>query len=75
MTATLVQLIDGRMVQSDAEEWRNECLARHVLALPTLDERRAWLADFEHRHGKAEADRLRDKMTELHAATRSTSEL
>ena len=72
MTATLVQLIDGRFVQSDAETWRSECLARHVLALRTLAERRAWLADFERRHGAAEAAHLRDAMQQVHAARKPT---
>ena len=62
MTATLVELIDGRFVMSDAAEWRDECLARHVLNLPTIAERRAWLADFEKRHGMADAEALKERM-------------
>ena len=65
MTATLVELVDGRVVTRDAEDWRDECLARHVLRLPSLDARREWLADFQKRHGEAEADRLRALMTAL----------
>lgn len=59
---TLVQLINGEWVHSDAEAWRDECLAKYVLALPTLIERRAWLADFEKRHGAGEAERLKYQM-------------
>lgn len=74
MTGTLVQLIDGRFVHSDAEEWRSETLARHVLALRTLADRRAWLADFERRHGAAETAHLRDAMQQVHAARQQTRE-
>ena len=66
MSATYVELVDGRIVTRDAEAWRAECLARHVLNLPTLDERRSWLADFERRHGKEDADRLRETMKLIH---------
>lgn len=59
MTATLVELIDGQLVMSDAEQWRDECLARWVLALPTKSKRIEWLADFEKKHGAAEAAKLR----------------
>ena len=62
MPATLVQLINGEIVQSDAEAWRAECLARHVLALPTLAARRDWLADFEKRHGAEDTERLKYQM-------------
>ena len=62
MTAMLVQLINGEFVQSDAESWRDECLARFVLALPILAERRAFLADFEKRHGAEDTERLKYQM-------------
>ncbi len=66
MTATLVTLIDGQVVASDAEAWRDECLARYALGLGA--ERQAWFAEFELRHGQAEADRLRAGMTALREA-------
>ena len=65
MTATYVELIDGKIVTRDAEEWRDECLARWVLqygrgdADNGLTRRRRWLADYEDRHGRAEADKLK----------------
>lgn len=62
MTANLVQLINGEFVTSDAAAWRDECLARHVLNLPTLAVRQAWLADYERRHGAAEAESLKYHM-------------
>jgi hypothetical protein len=58
-------LLDGRRVTNDSAEWRLECLARHVLDLRTLAERRAWLADFEKRSGER---RARDRSRAEHAA-------
>ena len=68
MTATLVQLIDGQYVQSDADAWRWETLGRHVLRLETRAIRQEWLADFERIHGKRDADKLREKMMQIHDA-------
>lgn len=39
-TATL---IDGTEVDSSSEPWRHECECRHILNLPTLQQRREWL--------------------------------
>ena len=39
----IVTLLDGRQVSSWSEDWRHECEARAVLALPTLRQRRAYL--------------------------------
>lgn len=63
------RLIDGREVDSASPEWRDECLARYVLSLPSLKERRAWLADFEKRHGKDEAERLKANMLAVRGGT------
>jgi hypothetical protein len=65
MSMALVKLIDGREVYRDSEEWRHETEARHIAALPTLADRRAWLESIEHRRGKAAADRLRKTMGEI----------
>lgn len=70
MTAMLVELVDGQVVAYDAEEWRHECLARHVLDKPLL-ERREWLADFAKRHGTASATRLMDTMAAVFAKERA----
>ncbi len=69
----LVRLLDGREVSSSSEHWRHECEARAIAALPTLNERRAWLEAVEKRRGKDAADRLRVTMKALwDAKTRST---
>lgn len=36
-------LVDGRQVCTWCEDWRHECEARHVLGLPSLNQRRAYL--------------------------------
>lgn len=72
MTATYVELVDGRVVTRDAEEWRNECLARHVLSLP-LHIRRDWLADFEKKHGAKETAHLKAAITAVHEIRRANA--
>lgn len=67
-----VELVDGRIVSRDAEEWRHECLARHVMVKP-LPERRAWLADFERMHGTEDAERLKATMAAVRAKARATA--
>jgi len=64
-------LVDGRQVEADSQEWRFECLARHVLALLTLNERRAWLADFESRRGALATAELMTAMQSLHDARKA----
>ena len=66
MTATLVELVDGRIVSRDAQEWLHETAARQILSYP-LEKRRAHLADIEARRGKEAADALKATMTALHA--------
>jgi hypothetical protein len=66
MTAMFVELVDGRLVTRDAPQWRDECLARYTLSKP-LTERRAWLTDFEKRHGREDTERLMDVMKAVHA--------
>lgn len=62
---TTVRLIDGREVDSASGEWKHECEARAIAALPTLEERRAWLDSLEKKRGKEAVDRLRETMKAL----------
>lgn len=62
---TVVRLLDGREVAADSAEWRHECEARAIAALPTLADRRAWLEGIEKKRGKAAADALRGTMRRL----------
>jgi len=41
-------LHDGREVPANSEDWKLECLARHVLGLGSRAAMQAWLQDFEH---------------------------
>lgn len=63
--AALVTLVDGTEVRADSEEYRHECEARAICALPTLADRRAWLEGIEHKRGKDAADRLRATIVKL----------
>ncbi len=47
-----VTLHDGRQVLSDSEEWRHECEARHVIGLPNIAARRAYLRGSIDESGK-----------------------
>ena len=63
-------LIDGRVVCHQCEDWRAECEARTVLAMPTLAERRSFLADVEKHRGEAAANQLKSDMRKLWDAAR-----
>ena len=54
----LVALIDGRMVSNYSDEWRHECEARAILAMPGLRQRRAFL------YGETEHVRINGKWIE-----------
>lgn len=66
----IVTLHDGRAVPSDHDDWKVECLARHVLAMPGLRRRREFLEAIEKEHGARAADRLRGVMKALHESRR-----
>lgn len=70
---TNVRLTDGREVANDSEEWRAECEARAVLQMPTLQQRRDFLAAVETRRGKPAADKLKADIMRLwnHAQTKT----
>ena len=59
-------LHDGTEVSSYSEAWRHECEARWILALPSLEQRRDWLASLEKRRGVAAVDQLKRTMKALH---------
>lgn len=52
MKGRLVTLHDGRQVDSWSEDWRHECEARYILAMPNLQERRNFLYGYEKPDGK-----------------------
>lgn len=55
----MATLIDGRQVDSSSEDWRHECEARYVSAMPKRQQRLDYVAAIERRRGTAEAERLR----------------
>jgi hypothetical protein len=55
----LVKLIDGTEVDSYSEAWRAETEARAVCMMPTLAERRKFMAVVEQKRGKEAALQLR----------------
>lgn len=59
------RLADGTDVCSASEDWRHECEARWILKLPSLQQRRDWLASLEPRRGKTEVQRLKTTMEAL----------
>jgi len=54
-------------IDTNSEEWRHECEARHVLALRRQDRNAAhdYLALVAKRRGRAAADALRDAAAKL----------
>lgn len=60
-----VQLMDGTVGDSSSEAWRHECEARAILAMPRLDQRRAFLAGVEKKRGEAARLALQKTMTAL----------
>jgi len=66
MGPTMVELLDGRMVFSDAEEWRHQCEAQMLLRLP-YDERVAQLVAITERRPE-DARRLLETMALLRAS-------
>lgn len=67
MNPTYVELVGGEIVTRDAEAWRHECEARHLLSIKPRSAVQAELAEIEKRRGKAATDRLRATMNEISA--------
>lgn len=58
----LKKLVDGRLVDSSSEEWRQECEARHAVNMPRLADRQAFLADLAKKRGQAAATQMHERM-------------
>ena len=67
------RLHDGTEVSSYSEAWRHECEARWILSLPSLDDRRAWLASLEKKRCKPHVDQLKATMRNLWAQRQQTA--
>lgn len=55
----VVTLHDGRVVCSYCPDWKQECLAREILAMPFAD-RKVRLDGMEKAHGKSVVDGLKE---------------
>lgn len=69
-TATKEEIL--RIVR-DEHELKMEGLARHVLAMKTKEERRAWLLKFQEKHGYSMAEELKDRILEISRLGKSAS--
>lgn len=60
-----MKLLDGTEVKSDSEDWRHECEARAIAALPSTLARRTWLEEIERKRGMIAASLLRQTIAQL----------
>lgn len=61
----MVTLVDGREVSAWSEEFRNECEARYVLRMATLNQRRAYLSSVQRHRGAEAVKRLKSTIFDL----------
>lgn len=64
------ELHDGTQAASDSEAWRHECEAATVLAMPTLQQRRDYLAAVEKKRGIAAREALQNTILSIRNAQR-----
>jgi hypothetical protein len=66
----VVTLHDGRVVCNYCPDYKYECLARHVLSMPTVQERREFLAAWGQKHGNEAGTALADLVRSIWEARR-----
>lgn len=66
----VVTLHDGRVVCNFCPDYKDECMARHVLAMPDKNQRREFLVDWGKKHGEAQGQRLADLVMAVWEARR-----
>lgn len=66
----VVTLHDGRVVCTYCPDYKDECMARHILAMPTREERRQYLTRWAEKHGQADGLRLGDLVRSVWEARR-----
>ena len=66
----VVTLHTGVQVCNYCPAFKDECLARHVLSMPTVQERRQFLAGWGQKHGEAEGRRMADLVRAVWEAKR-----
>lgn len=70
-----VTLRDGRQVSNSSEEWRHECEARSVVAMPTREARRKHLELVAQLRGPTARERLEVTARELWEELRAVAAL
>ena len=73
LATSAVSLNDGATVCGSCELWRLECEAREVIAKPTVEARRAYLAGVEEKRGAVAVDALRAVITVEWAKARAVA--
>ena len=68
----MVTLHDGRVVCNYCPDWKDECEATHILAMPSIEDRRRYLALVSGRRGQAAGLALGDLVKKVWAARRRT---
>lgn len=58
-------LISGHQVDNYSEEWREECEARSIVNMPTIQQRRDYLAYIRKNRGEDSANRLENIVREI----------
>lgn len=66
----VVTLHDGRVVCNTCPDYKDECMARHILAMPTKDDRREFIIKWGTKHGDAARDHLSDLVRSVWEARR-----
>jgi uncharacterized protein with von Willebrand factor type A (vWA) domain len=66
----VVTLHDGRVVCNTCPDFKDECLAQHVLGLDTKDDRREFLIKWGKKHGDESRNRLGDLVRSVWEARR-----
>lgn len=65
-----VKLVNGTTVCNSCPAWRHQTEAEHILKLPTLADRRAWLEVIAKKRGEPAREALQKTMGELWQAAR-----
>lgn len=69
-----VTLHDGKVVSNYSEEWRLECEARSILAMPGVWRRQNFLALIEKKRGAKVADTLKARMLAIWELEKAAAE-
>jgi len=66
----VVTLHDGRVVCNTCPDYKDECMARHILAMPDKNARRDFIVKWGDKHGEAARSALADLVRSVWEAGR-----